>query len=155
LFSGLIVVYSIHRTFYLLTPLAAIAITAYISSMSQVLTDMALLTESVFTNLIILSIAMLILALKNRKMIYFIISSACMALSIYVRPTGQFFAVTYCMVLLYLIYNKYPGKNIYGFLAPFLALMLFLPTYNYFTYGKFNITNGKEITLICGTSFYI
>jgi hypothetical protein len=33
--------------------------------------------------------------------------------------------------------------------------MLLLPTYNYYSYGRFNITNGKELTLICGTSFYL
>lgn len=155
LFAALTLVYSIYRTYLFLTPLAAIAIAAYISSMSQVVTDMALLTESVFTNLLIISIAMLILALKRKQLLAFILASACMALSIYVRPTGQFFIIIYVMVLFYMINNKYYKKQIYGFLLPFLLLVLLLPTYNYFTYGKFNITNGKEITLICGAQFYL
>lgn len=153
--AALILVFSIYRAYLFLAPLAAIAISAYISSMSQLLTDMSLLTESVFTNLIILSIALLILALQRKHLISFVLTSACMALSIYVRPTGQFFIVIYGMVLFYMIYNKYLKKHVYGFLAPFLFLMLLLPTYDYFTYGTFNITNGKEATLICGTSFYL
>lgn len=155
LFSALLLVFSVYRAYFALTPLAAIAITAHMTSSSQILSDIALLTESVFTSFLVASFALLIWGLKEKRLPALILSSLCMALSIYVRPTGQFFVVIWGMVLLFMLYNRFGKARIAGFLLPFLVLMLLLPTYHYVSYGRFNITNGKELTLICGTSFYL
>jgi hypothetical protein len=159
LFASLFMVYSVFsvRKSFILAPLAGIGMGVFLFSSVQLAADFSPLTESIYTSLIVMSFASVILGLYKKWNCCFILSSVFMALSISVRPTGQFLIVTYLMILLFLIINRkfYKYKRIISYGVPFPLILLIWLTYNYATFGKFKLTDGFEITLICGTGLYL
>lgn len=157
--SILFMVYCVYRVrmLFILSPLVALALGIFTFRGLQLASDFAPLTESLYTSCIIIALAFLIRGLYEKHSYAFFLSSFFMVLSIMVRPTGQFFIVTYIMIMIFLFVNRYfyQWRRIIAFAIPFPLLLLFWLTYNYFTIGSFKMSNGFDVTLICGTSLYL
>jgi hypothetical protein len=148
--SALIFVFAIFRTYRGLTVFAAAGMGAFISSHFHVDADIALLSESLYTNCVILSFAFFILAVNRRRAACFALCSFFMGYAVYTRPAGIFFAVLCCFTIVYLLRNRYSWKDITACAAPFAFLMVFFSCYNYFTLNTFSFSNAGEITAVLG-----
>ncbi|MBF0515539.1 MAG: hypothetical protein HQK97_00275 [Nitrospirae bacterium] len=150
LLSALIFVFAIFKTYRGLSVFVAALMGAFISSHFHVDADIALLSESLYTNCAILSFAFLIVAVNMRKAVWFVLSSFFMGYAIYTRPAGMFFAAIYCITIFYLFRNKYPRKAIAAYALPFAFLIALVTSYNYFTLKTLSIGNYGEMTAILG-----
>lgn len=155
LLAALFLVFVIYKTLPLLTPLAVLAMAGFISSSGQLISDIALLTESLFSGFLVLSFAFLILAVYKSRPRYFVLLSLSMAGSIYTRPSAITFIVIFILLLLYLGVNRFPRKVIFSLVVPFIFLLLLLPVYNFVTTGGFVISGGSAYPLIVSTAHYI
>ncbi|KWT84053.1 hypothetical protein [Candidatus Magnetominusculus xianensis] len=150
LLSAMMFVFAIFKTYRGLSVFAAAGMGAFISSHFHVDSDIALLSESLYTNCVILSFAFFILAVNLRKAVYFALCSFFMGYAVYTRPAGIFFAVTYCITVLYLFRNKYSWKSITAYAVPFAFLIALISLYNYFMLNTLSISNYGEMTAILG-----
>jgi hypothetical protein len=154
--SLLVCVFKVRRCLPLL-PLVAVAMAAFQFDNLSLASDVAPLTESLFSSCLVFAAGFLILAVFNGGWLPFLLASAFMALSVSVRPTGQFLIVSYAMSMLFLLLNRtcYSWRSIMAFAIPLPALIFLWLSYNYFSFGSFKLTRGFELTLICGTSMYL
>lgn len=152
LVSSLVFVYAVFKTYRGLTPFASIAIAAFISSHVHLEAEIAILSESLYVSVLVLSCGFLILALRLRASVHFALFSSAAAYCIYIRPAGIFFIVIVISTLIYIIFNRYNRINSLALATPFTSLLLILATYNLFTFHTFSLNNNGELTLIAGVS---
>ncbi|MBL8007280.1 MAG: hypothetical protein JNJ56_07085 [Ignavibacteria bacterium] len=124
--------------------LFAAAVSVYISSAHYLILDTALLTESLFVNLIIITCAFLILSVKRNKPFYWTLFSLSAAAVIIVRPAGIFLCGIILVILLYLLFRKSGLKYYLSVTAPISLILLSLCFYNYITLGSFTVTPFGE-----------
>lgn len=155
LLSSLLIVYSIYKLSPLLSCFSAVAVAVFISNGYHTFTDCTYRVDGVYVNFIIISFALLILATRLKRPIFFILCSCAMAFTIYLRPTGTFFIVIYVLIIIYLFRNHYSKKNIFCFSGPFAFLLLGLCVYNYFTIKAFVISPFGERNLIQLTLIFV
>jgi hypothetical protein len=77
--------------------------------------------------------------------------------SVAVRPTGQFLCFSYVLGIVFLLFNRarYGKAAMLSFILPFPIMMMAWLSYNKYTFGHFKLTDGFEMTLLCGVSPYL
>ncbi len=133
---------------------ASIAMGAFLAGSQVVMYDTAILSESLYTSVIIFSVAFLILGLTRPSPTFLILSSAAMAYAILIRPAGMYLIVIYLLVLIYLLWNRYRLKIVISYFTPFPAILLLLCSYNYYTIRSFLISPFGETNLAGATILY-
>lgn len=133
---------------------AALAMSGFLGSSQVLIYDTATISESLYTNTIIMSFVCMLMAFGRRNPIYFWFTSVALAAAILVRPAGIYFLVIYILVLIYLFLNGYPNSNIIGFAIPLPIILLSLCCYNYLVIGVFSLSPWGEANLGHATILY-
>ena len=154
LMACIVLILSVYFTYRHLTIFTAIAISGYTSTSASVFHNTGLYSDNLYIILLILFYALLILAVKIEKWVFFSAASLCMAFAILTRPAGLYLIVIFLIVLLFLIRNKYPLQASLNFAAPLLMMMFLMATYNLFTIKKFTLTPAGEKSLMCATATF-
>lgn len=129
------VVYSSYRK---LTFAAAAIVIFYFMMNHSLEEDSSLLTNSLYTNLLILFLGWLIVCLNKNK--YWMLLSLCLGAIIYVRPSGLFLFPIVILILIFLFISE---KYKYAWLKLLIpaGIMLFsLSFYNWMTINKFSVS---------------
>ncbi len=114
-----------------------------------------LYSEILFMFFTILSLWLLLLAIKNNKTNFYILSSLALGLATLTRPAGQYLILVH--ILLILFYNKNYIKNIkYAILIFFIYLISISPwaIRNYVQHGRLKLSNTMEHNALILSSFY-
>jgi hypothetical protein len=133
---------------------AALALCGFLGSSQVMIYDISLMSDSLYTSLLILCVASLVLAVASARAAAFSLVSALMALVVLVRPAGAYLAVVYAVVLAYLLWNRCRPRAILGFAAPFPAILLGFCAYNRATIGQFTISPFAEANLAGATALF-
>jgi hypothetical protein len=153
--AGLIMVYGIWRWSRGLAWLGAIAMALYSFANAAMEHDTAMLSESLYTSLLIVSFgAFLAVWNSTRPWLWLSIVSTVMALAILTRPAGLFLVVTYVMIAGWLLWNRAGRASLGSFLVPLPVLMLLISIYNLSTVGVFAITVWGEANLAVASFTY-
>lgn len=152
--SALCVVYSVYRLRRRLALAAALAMCGFIGSSQVMFYDVSLLSDSLYTSMVILFVASLIMAFAAGRVPWFAAASALMGMAILVRPAGAYFVVIYAAILVYLLWNRCGRGATLGFLIPFPALLLALCAYNKATLGQFVISPFVEANIAGATALF-
>jgi|CZKI01.1.fsa_nt_gi hypothetical protein len=152
--SALCLVYAVYRLRRLLALPAAVAMAAVVGGSQNLVYDTGIVSESLYSNTIILAVAFLFLAFAGSRKVCFTLASVFMALTILVRPAGIYFAVIYVIVLAFLLWNRYSTGDILRFLTPFPAILLVVCSYNFATLGHFVVSPFVEANLAGATALY-
>ncbi len=152
--SALLLTFSLYRLRPFLAIPVAIAIGAFFCGSQASMYDTAILSESLYTNAIILAIAFLFLGFAQSKPIPFLCSSAAMAYTILIRPAGMYFLVIFLVVFGFLVWNRYRHAILFAFLTPFIVIILILCSYNLYTLRSFTISPFGEANLAGATVMY-
>ncbi|MBF0515540.1 MAG: hypothetical protein HQK97_00280 [Nitrospirae bacterium] len=153
LIAALVFIYGIFISYRYMAPLAAIGMSAFITSHVQMASDCSLLSESLYVSVIVSAFACLVIALKRRSSALFACVGAAFAFTVYVRPAGLFVVVVFVLVVLYMWINRYGKKRLTVFAAPFLSMLLILCSYNYITQASFSLDNYGIAPLVSNAVF--
>lgn len=135
--------------------LFAAAVCGFISSSYFIVLEMSMLTEGIFTSIMLLTAGVLMLAVKSKSAAAWAAVSFLFAVLIYVRPAGLFLAGLFFFMLIYFRRAEMHASVYAAAVVPFAFLILLLCTYNLFTLGKFTITPFGEANLAGATVLYM
>ncbi len=152
--SALFLVHAVYRLHRALALPAAIAMCGFLGSSQVLFYDISLLSDSLYTSMVILVVASLLLAFASGRPGSFSLASALMAAAILVRPAGAYFAVIYVLIIGYLLWNRSARAAIVGFAAPFPAILLLFCAYNLATIGQFVISPFGEANIAGATALF-
>jgi hypothetical protein len=158
LFCALLFIYAVHRFYgrFRLIPMStALALGVYASSSVRVRLDCTFLTDSLFANLILFSLAMLLLGLGLKRKWILAVASLAMAATILVRPAGLFLVPVSILVIAFLLLSRYGRGAVVAFALPIFSLLLAMGLYNRLTIGSFAVSTFSEYSLISFTSTYL
>ena len=158
LFCSLLFIYAVHRfygRFRLISVSTGVALGVYASSSVRVRLDCTLLTDSLFANLILLSLATLLLGLGLKRKWILAAASLAMAATILVRPAGLFLVPVSILVIAFLLLSRYGRGAIVAFTLPIISSLLAMGVYNRLTLGSFAVSTFSEYSLISFTSTYL
>jgi hypothetical protein len=111
-----------------------------------------MLSESPYTSFLVLTFALLVHAFSRSGWWGSFASSAFfMAASLLTRPNGMFLFVTFLMIVIYMLWNKYSSGLIVAFIAPFVLMVTSMCVYNYITINVFSVTAWGEANLAVAT----
>jgi hypothetical protein len=147
LFACLFFLKTIHNFYPSVTFYAAAALSAYISSSFFIIIETSILTESLFVSGLLITCALLILALKKNKELHWMLFSSSAAIVILVRPAGLFLLSLFIFIPVYFFANKFNYKYYIYLLLPFCIIIFSLCFYNYRTLNSFTITPFGEANL--------
>ncbi len=133
----------------------ALAVCGFISSSYYIILESAILTEGLFTGLMLVTAGALILAVKSGRAGAWSAVSLLFALMIYVRPAGLFLIALFLPIVVYMFITGAARSNYVALFAPFSVLIFALCSYNYQTLGKFTITPFGEANLAGVTILYM
>ncbi len=143
-------IYTIYKSYKYYSIFTSIAISLFAISHFVFKYDSMLMTESIYTNSIILIFIFFIWAIKTEKKIYWGLLSFSMILPIFIRPNGLFVYGVFFTLLVFLILKKYNKKIILTYLSVFLSLNLIWCFYNYISINIFSIGYPERIQLALG-----
>ena len=153
--AALTLVYALFRWRRWLALPAAIGMAAYLSSTASIEHDTGMLSESLYSTLLVFSFAALLLALRGvRPAAWMASASTAMALAILTRPAGMFLVVTFGLVLAFALWNRIGRRAVVAFALPFPILLLAMCVYNWRTLDVFAISSWGEANLAVGTFTY-
>jgi len=158
LFCALLFIYAVHSfygRFRLIPVLTALALGVFASSSIHVRLDCTLLTDSLFANLILFSLALLLLGLGLKRKWILAAASLAMAATILVRPAGLFLVPVSLLVIAFLLSGHYGRSAVTAFALPMASLLLALGIYNRLTIGSFAVSTFSEYSLISLTSTFL
>jgi len=158
LFCALFFIYVVYRfygRFRFIPVLTALALGIYASSSVRVRLDCTLLTDSLFANLVLFSLALLLLGLGLKRKWILAAASLAMAATILVRPAGFFFVPVSLLVVAFLLFGHYGRSAVTAFVLPLASLLLALAVYNRLTVGSFTVSTFSEYSLISFASTYL
>lgn len=158
LFCSLLFIYAVHRLygrFRLIPMFTALALGVFASSSIHVRLDCTLLTDSLFVNLVLFSLALLLLGLGLKRKWILAAASSAMAATILVRPAGMFLVPVYLLVIIFLLSGHCGRRAVTAFALPFVFLLLALGIYNRLTVGTFAVSTFSEASLISLTSTFL
>ena len=133
---------------------ATVALCGYLGSTQVLLYDVSLLSDSLYTVLLILTAAALFAALAKKTPLGFAVLSAAMVAAILVRPAGMYLIVIYALVLAYLAWDRRSRACLLGFALPLPAMLLAFCAYNYATIAQFVISPFGEANLAGATALF-
>lgn len=151
LLASLLMVYAVYKLSPRLAPFSAVAMAAFFSGNLHAIIDCTYRPDGVYANFLIISFALLFLAIRTKRGLYFISASAAMGYTIYIRPAGMFLTVIFLLVTGYLYFNRFGLRTVIAFTVPFVSLLLLLCTYNYITLDTFTVSPFGERNLIMVT----
>jgi hypothetical protein len=153
--AGLTLVYALYRWRRWLAIPAAIAIGGYLLSTAAMEHDTGMLSESLYSTLLVFSFAALLLGLRGVWPAFWMTASSTgMGLAVLTRPAGMFLVVTFGIVLAFLLWNRYAKRTVMSFAAPMPVLLLAMCVYNWRTIEVFAISSWGEANLAVGTFTY-
>lgn len=155
LLSSLVFVYAVFKAYRRLAISAALALAAFISSHVYLEAEISILSESIYVSVLVLAFGFLIMALRLRKSLYFILFSAAAAYSIYIRPAGMFFIPIVVVIVIYAVVNHYKRRHALAIAVPFGCLLVTLASYNLLTFHTFSLSNYGELTTLVGMSTFL
>lgn len=136
--SSLFLTYAVHKIYPRYTYPVAASMLFYFMSNNSIEADSNVLTNSLYTNLLIVFLGVFMIALRRNKL--WGLLSALVALIILVRPSGLFLVPIIGVILLFLFLSARYGNAWVKMLLPATALLVVLCSYNFFTLGKFSIS---------------
>jgi len=154
LYSALFFVWAAHKAYGKLVICAGITMVAHVAQPFIVSSDFSVLSESIYSSGLVLSVALLLLAICTQKARYAFMFSVVGGYTFWIRPSGIFLFGILLVVALYMILNSYPLKNVLYLVSPMSITLVLLLTYNYFTFGSFTVSNVNSLTLYGITSVY-
>jgi hypothetical protein len=152
--SALALVYSVFRLRRPLAFPAAIAMCGFLGSSHVLIYDISILSESLYTSLMILFIAGLFLGFACDRAIYFAAASFCIGWAVMDRPAAGYFTVIYAFALLGLLWNRCRAGLVVAWAVPYPALIFALCAYNLGTAGEFVYTAFAEANLAGATLLF-
>lgn len=147
LLTGLFVIFAFDKVYKKYSVIFALMLTLYMTSSFFLIYETALLTEGIFTDVLLICVTLMVLSLKTEKNIYIALFSASVALLILVRPAGLFFIGILILILSYYVFKKSGIKKYVSLILPFAVIISGLCTYNLFTLNKFTITPFGEANM--------
>jgi hypothetical protein len=149
--AGLLMVWAVYSLQPVLSLPLAVALGAYFMDADALEHDSAVLSESLYTSVLMISFALFVKIFSARRPA--LVAGLCsfsLALVLYARPGGMFVLVIYAMVLAYFVWRHVPWRLAAAFAVPFPVLLLSLAAYNYRTIGEFVLSSSDatEIGLI-------
>jgi hypothetical protein len=133
----------------------AFALVGFTSSMHSVVSDTTLLTESLYSSLLMLSFGTLTLAILRGGAWACVGASFAMTGCIWARPAGLYFLVIYGLVLGWLLLQRRPRRHGLAFELPLAIVVLATRAYNRLTIGTFTITPFGAVNLLGPVATYI
>lgn len=152
--SALCVVRAVLRLDPKLALPATVAMCGFLGSTQVMLYDISLLSDSLYTSMILLCLSAVLVAFAGAGPAWFGAASAAMACAILIRPAGSYFCVIYALVLAYMLWNRFGPRALLGFAAPFPAMLLAFCAYNAATIGQFVISPFTEANLAGATALF-
>jgi hypothetical protein len=149
--GGLLLVYAAHCWRRSLAIPAALVTALFLWGFTTIEHDTAILSESVYTSLLMIAFGALLTGLNRRRWLWLAISSAAMALAILTRPAGMFLLGTYLIVIVFLAWQRRGWRQAIGFAVPLPLLLLMMCTYNYRLVGVFAPTTWGEANFAVAT----
>jgi len=147
--SGLVLLYSLYLFNRFTALVACVVLLAYYFSLQVIEHETAMLSESLYTSLLILSFGTLFIGLLKNKGYLLAASSILMALVILTRPAGLFLVVPFFIITVW-IYLK--NKNfLFPFIIPFILLLSLTSLYNFNKVKAFTPTTWGEANLAVAT----
>lgn len=133
--------YAINKWYRNLTIVATISLSVFFTMMPILHSETAILTESLYVNLLVLFIGILIFAINSRNAIHWMLSSLILMYIIFTRGAGMFLFVVLAFLMLYLFIEKYQIKTKLLVFVPVVGFYLLQSTFNYFATKKFTYTD--------------
>lgn len=155
LIASIFFLWSINRVYKSFILLFAVSLCGYIASSYFLILETAVLTEGIFSSLLLINAGFIILALKENKTLWWILFSITIALLILVRPAALFLFAVVIFIIIYFIVNKYKLKFYISLLFPCFIILILLCSYNYMTLRKFTITPFGEANLMGVTVLFM
>ena len=149
--ATLLMVYACHAWRRALAIPAALALALFLFGFTTLEHDTAMLSESLYSSLLIIAFAALMLGLRRRNGRWLALTSICMALAIMTRPAGMFLVVVYVFVVLWLLWRRFPRLASAAFAVPLPALLVALSLYNMVIVRVFAPTTWGEANLAVAT----
>lgn len=147
--ASLFLVYAVHSNYRNLTYPAAAAMIFYFMSNNSIEADTNVLTNSLYTNLLIVFVSLLIYAIRRNK--YWGLLSATTGLIIYVRPSGLFLVPIIALLFIFLWITKRHSISWLKLVVPGAIMLLALCFYNFLTLGKFSLSPWGGMNLAGAT----
>ncbi|MEQ9426714.1 MAG: glycosyltransferase family 39 protein [Cyclobacteriaceae bacterium] len=137
--AGILFITTIYKTYRRLVKFAAIAVLIYMTDLVYVHHETAILSETLFSNLLIVYSAFLLLAIKRDKLVFWCGSGASVAILVMVKPIGAVLYVHALIVFIFLIYTKKFSKKTVAFALSLSILFLSHLIYNRVTAGEASV----------------
>lgn len=134
---------------------AALALIGFTASMHSVYFDTALMSESLYCSLLMVSFGSLTLAILRDGIWFCAGASITMAGVILTRPAGFFLFAVFSLTLGWMIIRRLPRRQILAFALPLASLMLITCAYNRLTIGSFTVTPFGAVNLLGAVATYI
>lgn len=147
LFTGILLIFIFSAVYKKYAVVFACFLTVYMTSSYFLILESALLTEGIFTNVLLICAALMILSLKRDRNVYMVLFSVSAAVLIFIRPAGMFFFGIMILMIIYFIIKKYGILKYLSLIIPVSVMITGLCIYNYSTLGKFTITPFGEANL--------
>lgn len=113
--------------------------------------SLTLLTETLFAMLVILSIYTLLLAYKNARLYWFVLSGLLLGIATLTRPIGLYLIPLWTLIVLLILRSKNGFiaalKPAAAFLAAALLLVVYWQTRNFVLHGQFLLSTTTEVTI--------
>ncbi|MBN1292896.1 MAG: methyltransferase [Candidatus Latescibacteria bacterium] len=154
LMSSLFLLWVIQKTYPRLVFLCTLAIVAHVTMPILVGHDFSILTESLYTSILVIFVGLYILAIHRRKPWLFSLCSVVGGYAILVRPSGLFLFGCITLTFIYMIFNRYRIKNIICFVLPITVIVLLFMIYNLFTINRFAFSAMSSLTIYGITATY-
>lgn len=149
--AALLMLFACYRWRRSLAIPASLALALFLFGFTTLEHDTAMLSESVYSSLLVVSFAALMLGIRSRQPWWLGLSSASMALSILTRPAGMFLIVVYLLVAAWLLWQRFRRTAMVAFLIPLPVLLLALSVYNMRVVRAFTPTTWGEANLAVAT----
>lgn len=149
--AALLMVWACYRWRRWLGLPAAITLSLFLFGFTTLEHDTAMLSESVYSSLLVIAYAALLLGIRARSGTWLAASSAAMALAILTRPAGMFLLVVYLIVLAWMVWQRFGRLAVVAFLIPFPALLIAQSYYNMRVVRVFAPTTWGEANLAVAT----
>lgn len=152
----LVLVFAVYRFFRPAALLAGAGMALFLYHREEITNDFSLMSESIYTSMLMLTVAALLLAIRSGRPLYWAAMSSAMAGVIFIRPAGMFLLPANLLLLLWIIWNR-PQRRWAEAAActlPMAVLLTALCVYNSLTAGYFGISAYGEANLAGATSYF-
>lgn len=134
---------------------AAFALIGFTASMHSVWFDTALMSESLYCSMLMLSVGTLALAVLRGGAKVYAGASLSMAACLLTRPAGFFLFGVFGLALAWFLFRRCPRHELLAFSLPFVIVLLSVCVYNHLTIGSFTITPFGAVNVLGAVATYI